>query len=59
MGGKSHRCSTAFVGEGGHMDIDKRKKLTPNRSLGLVVFLIFRRMNFVCLLMSDSELLRN
>ena len=30
----------------------------PNRSLGLVVFRIFRRMNFVCLLMSDSELLR-
>ena len=30
----------------------------PNRSLGLVVFRIFRRMNFVCLLMSDSKLLR-
>ena len=30
----------------------------PNRLLGLVVFRIFRRMNFVCLLMSDSELLR-
>ena len=27
----------------------------PNRSLGLVVFRSFRRMNFVCLLMSDSE----
>ena len=30
----------------------------PNRSLGLVVFRSFRRMNFVCLLMSNSELLR-
>ena len=30
----------------------------PNRSLGLVVFRNFRRMNFACLLMSDSELLR-
>ena len=30
----------------------------PNRSLGLVVLRNFRRMNFVCLLMSDSELLR-
>ena len=29
-----------------------------NRALGLVVFRSFRRMNFVCLLMSDSELLR-
>ena len=32
--------------------------LNPNRSLGLVVFRSFRRMNFACLLMSDSELLR-
>ena len=32
--------------------------LSPNRSLGLVVFRSFRRMNFACLLMSDSELLR-
>ncbi|MDY3009330.1 MAG: hypothetical protein SOR86_09835, partial [Sodaliphilus sp.] len=32
--------------------------LNPNRSLGLVVFRNFRRMNFACLLMSDSELLR-
>ena len=32
--------------------------LNPNRSLGLVVFRSFRRMNFDCLLMSDSELLR-
>ena len=30
----------------------------PNRSLGLVVFRSFKRMNFDCLLMSDSELLR-
>ena len=29
----------------------------PNRSLGLVVFRSFRRMSFVCLLISDSELL--
>ena len=34
------------------------KSFIPNRSLGLVVFRSFRRMNFVCLLMSDSELLR-
>ena len=34
------------------------KELNPNRSLGLVVFRSFRRMNFACLLMSDSELLR-
>ena len=33
-------------------------EINPNRSLGLVVFRSFRRMNFDCLLMSDSELLR-
>ena len=36
----------------------EKESFNPNRSLGLVVFRIFRRMNFVCLLMSDSELLR-
>ena len=35
-----------------------RIHINPNRSLGLVVFRNFRRMNFVCILMSDSELLR-
>ena len=40
----------------GHLDFFL--SFNPNRSLGLVVFRIFRRMNFVCLLMSDSELLR-
>ena len=34
-------------------------QFNPNRSLGLVVFRNFRRMDFDCLLMSDSELLRN
>ena len=34
------------------------RSFIPNRSLGLVVFRSFRRMNFVCLLMSDSELSR-
>ena len=39
--------------------VEKKSELIiQNRSLGLVVFRIFRRMNFVCLLMSDSELLR-
>ena len=33
-------------------------RFNPNRSLGLVVFRSFRRMNFDCLLMSDSKLLR-
>ena len=33
-------------------------KFNPNWSLGLVVFRNFRRMNFACLLMSDSDLLR-
>ena len=41
-----------------HLIFRALMKFNPNRSLGLVVFRNFIRMNFACLLMSDSELLR-
>ena len=42
----------------GFFAVKRRAVFVPNQSLGLVVFRNFRRMNFACLLMSDSELLR-
>ena len=42
----------------GFFAVKRRAVFIPNQSLGLVVFRNFRRMNFACLLMSDSELLR-
>ena len=45
-------CDTAI------QNITKKTTLNPNRSLGLAWILLFRRVDFVWLLMSNSELLQ-